>query len=260
MKLQKEHGNPLFGCLPMLVQIPLFISLYHVLNGFAPKKVHGSYTPYTPKALDGLSLSTASKVAHAKILGVSMSAAFLSPGSLLHYVGSSLTGTRVLSVVLIVIMAATTFITQRQIFGSNSAQMDKSAQTTQRIMLYLSPAMLFIFGFRMPIGVLLYWLTTNVWSMGQQFVVLRRMPPLAAVIPPPAKRVVQVREKPAAGAAQAEPEETPAAPSVRPPRQPRARVVPATDGPALSDTRPPAPRRGKPVKKRGKNQRKGGRR
>jgi YidC/Oxa1 family membrane protein insertase len=53
-------------------------------------------------------------------------------------------------------------------------------QQTQKILLYVLPLTFFIFGYRFPIGVLLYWLTTNVWSMGQQHFVIARMDATAA--------------------------------------------------------------------------------
>jgi YidC/Oxa1 family membrane protein insertase len=267
MRLQKEHGNPLLGCLPIVVQIPLFLALYHVLNGFAPKH---SYLPYIPKAANGLSYATAESVAKAKIFGVSLSASFFSSKNLLKLVHSDPGSTKVLAVVLIVIMMVSTFVTQRQIFGRNSANLDSSQMTQQRMLLYLSPLLLGVFGFRMPIGVLIYWFTTNAWSMVQQYVVLRRMAPLGAAAPPPPQaRQVQQRPKPglpaAAGAAAIVAGDTPAVEptTVEPPPARRSRTpgVPATEGP---DLRAAAPRAGggnpRPQKRRPKNARRGGRR
>lgn len=264
MRLQKEHGNPLLGCLPIVVQIPLFLALYHVLNGFAPKHSHGLYIP---KAANGLSFGTAETVAKAKIFGVSLSAAFTSNTHLLRYVGSDPGATKVLAVVLILIMMITTFITQRQIFGRNSTNLDSSQMTQQRVLLYLSPLLLGVFGFKMPIGVLLYWFTTNAWSMAQQYVVLRRMAPLGAAPAPPAPgRQVQVRTKsePVIGGAAAivpAESETPDVPAPPAPRAPRKPPVPAADGPNLRGSTPrPSGSGSRPPKRRSKNARRGGRR
>lgn len=176
MALYKEHGNPLLGCVPLLAQIPLFIALYHVLDGFVPKKAFG---PYIPSALDGLKVQTAEQIARAKIFGASLAASLTSKNDLLRYLGSHPTNVRVLAIVLMVLMAVTTYYTQRQIMGSGTT--DPSQATQQKVLLYAAPVMLFVFGVKFSLGVLLYWFATNVWSMGQQYVILRRMPPVGAL-------------------------------------------------------------------------------
>ena len=69
---------------------------------------------------------------------------------------------------MIVVMGLTTFITQRQIMGRTGATLDPQQAQVQKILLYVMPFSFAVFGFSFPVGVLLYWLTTNVWSMGQQ--------------------------------------------------------------------------------------------
>jgi YidC/Oxa1 family membrane protein insertase len=87
------------------------------------------------------------------------------------------TSAKVLAVVLIVLMSASTFLTQRQLMVKNmpTGQGNPLAQQ-QKIFLYASPIMFAVFGINFPIGVLVYWLTTNIWTMGQQFYVIRRNP------------------------------------------------------------------------------------
>ena len=46
----------------------------------------------------------------------------------------------------------------------------------QKIMLYLFPIIFAIGGINFPVGVLIYWFTSNLWTMGQQFYVIRRNP------------------------------------------------------------------------------------
>src|SRR5919202_1014420 len=86
--------------------------------------------------------------------------------------------TRVLTVVLIILMSVTTFTTQRQLMTKNmpSSALDNPFARQQKVLLYVLPLFFAISGVNFPIGVLIYWLTTNVWSMGQQFYVIRRMP------------------------------------------------------------------------------------
>lgn len=191
IKLQREHGNPLLGCLPMVLQIPLFLSLYRVMNGFSPISktlspeqrahavlLHGSL--YYPSHLNGLSVEQAATIANAKIFGASLATSLLSPAKTLALVGGHSVGTKGVALVLILIMVVTIFVTQKQIMGRNGAPTDPTQATTQKLLLYASPIALGVFGLRTSIGGLLYWFTTNLWSMAQQFIVIRRMPPVVA--------------------------------------------------------------------------------
>ena len=83
---------------------------------------------------------------------------------------------KIVAVIMIVTMGATTFFTQRQMMARNGAPTDPQQAQIQKIMLYVLPFSFAVFGFSFPVGVLLYWLTTNVWSMGQQHYVISRMP------------------------------------------------------------------------------------
>lgn len=179
MKLQKEHGNPLLGCLPIFAQIPLFIALFRVLNGFKPREIAPGVYQFV--ANHGLSAAQAQQIGNAKIFGVPLSVAFNSPSQLLKSFIPAVSDApvRVVTLILVVIMCTTTFLTQKQIMGRNGP-VDPSQRTQQRVFLYLAPLSLGVSGifFGFPVGVLLYWMTTNLWSMGQQFFVLRRMPPV----------------------------------------------------------------------------------
>jgi YidC/Oxa1 family membrane protein insertase len=85
---------------------------------------------------------------------------------------------RIVTIVLIVAMSVTTFTTQRQLTMKNipAAAQDNPMFRAQKMMLYMMPLVFAFSGINFPIGVLIYWLTTNLWSMGQQFFVIRRMP------------------------------------------------------------------------------------
>jgi YidC/Oxa1 family membrane protein insertase len=76
---------------------------------------------------------------------------------------------------MIALMTATTFITQRQLIVKNSAP-DNPMVKQQKILLYVFPVIFAVSGINFPIGVLTYWFTTNLWSMGQQFYVIRNNP------------------------------------------------------------------------------------
>jgi YidC/Oxa1 family membrane protein insertase len=183
MALQKEHGNPLLGCLPIFAQIPLFIALFHVLRALQPHHTTLGECQWTVKngwilhRTSGLTCQQVYDFAHAKLFGVSLAASFRSPADELAYLGANSTAVKIMAAILIVIMSVTTYMTQKQIMG-RQGPVDPAQATQQKIILYLIPAMLLFSGTLFPIGVLFYWLTTNLWSMGQQFFVLRRMPPV----------------------------------------------------------------------------------
>ncbi|MEP6696546.1 MAG: membrane protein insertase YidC, partial [Pseudonocardiales bacterium] len=178
MALYKENGaNPATSCLPIFLQAPVFLSLYHVLKRLDPTKHRDS----AAKSLYGWTTDEFNSAAHAKIFGAPIAAHLSSSAQTLQQLGASVIAVRVVAVVLIAIMVVTTYITQRQILAKQSASgaaVDTQQQMIQRLMLYGIPASLLVSGSLFPLGVVLYWCTTNVWSMGQQFYVLRRMPPV----------------------------------------------------------------------------------
>ena len=201
MGLYKEHGaNPLSGCLPILVQIPIFIALFHVLNAIKPH-VSGATVTY-PKNVVGFPEHLIESAANAKIFGVPIAAAFNSSPDILSALNANATTVKVLTTSMIVLMGLSTFITQRQMLARTGATQGGAA-TQQKVLLYVLPFTFAIFGFRFPLGVLLYWLTTNLWSMAQQFFVIRRMNPAtagsgtAAVAPPVRQDPRRAKQQPA---------------------------------------------------------------
>jgi YidC/Oxa1 family membrane protein insertase len=160
MALYKDTGtNPFASCLPILLQAPIFFALFRVLNSIP--KAGTSIGPLTNQLREQANEAT--------LFGSPISATFIN---------SNLTSTKILTVVLIVLMSASTFTTQRQLMMKNmpASALDNPFAQQQKILLYVLPLVFAVSGVNFPIGVLLYWLTTNVWSMGQQFYVIRRMP------------------------------------------------------------------------------------
>jgi YidC/Oxa1 family membrane protein insertase len=261
--LFKERGvNPLAGCLPILPQIPVFLSLFHVLRRLAPNK-EGLYS-WSDELTD--------EAARAKLFGAPISSSFDMSGekeqAILEITGGSYGAIRIVSFVLIVIMCFTTFFTQKQIM-SRSGPVEGQAATVQKFMLYGMPLSLFVSGFFFPIGVLLYWFTNNLWTLGQQFFILRKMPPPGS----DAAKAKAAAEKPAIDPKTLAPK--PGAKPVRPkPGRPAAPPVdgedaadagavptaetPAADGPPSADGQPPRgkrPRPGQGPANRGKRKR-----
>ncbi|HEX5017299.1 MAG TPA: membrane protein insertase YidC [Actinomycetes bacterium] len=159
MKLYRETGtNPFASCLPILLQMPIFFALFHVLNyGVAQDHPVG---PMTQELVD--------QAKEATIFGAPISATFL---------GSDELNVKIVSLVLIALMTLTTFITQKQLLvkGISNADTNPFLQQ-QKLLVYIFPLMFAVFGINFPIGVLIYWLTTNLWSMGQQYYVIRNNP------------------------------------------------------------------------------------
>jgi YidC/Oxa1 family membrane protein insertase len=168
MKLYKEHKtNPLASCFPILAQAPIFFALFTVLNGIAAKDDNGVPSPIARGYLKGEYLESA---AQAKFFGAKISESFL---------GTELLSVKIVTVLLIVLMSATTFTTQKQLMTKGMPKMDASNNMMlqqQKIMLYLFPAIFAISGVNFPVGVLIYWSTTNLWTWGQQFYVIKRNP------------------------------------------------------------------------------------
>ena len=161
MKLYKEHKtNPLASCFPILAQAPIFFALFTVLNGIARNTPHGF--------LKGDLLVSAQQ---AKFFGANLSSTFLS--------SNTNTQTKLVTVALIIFMSATTFTTQRQLMVKGMPKMDSSNNMMlqqQKIMLYVFPVIFAVSGVNFPVGVLIYWSTTNLWTFGQQFYVIKRNP------------------------------------------------------------------------------------
>ncbi len=161
MALYKDTGtNPLASCLPILAQAPIFFALFRVLNyGVAAGEAYGVMTTEQAQQAKG-----------ALIFGVPIYAKFTEAS-----VTPNPTATHVLTAILIVLMTITTFTTQRQLIVKNTARDNPMAQQ-QKILLYVFPFFFMVTGINFPVGVLIYWLTTNLWSMGQQFYVIRNNP------------------------------------------------------------------------------------
>jgi YidC/Oxa1 family membrane protein insertase len=160
MALYKETGtNPLSSCLPILAQAPIFYALFQVLQGIAMLQAKGVLTQ-----------EQVVQAHNSSIFGVPIYATFVNASET-----PNPTATHIVTVVLIVLMTITTFLTQRQLIVKNTARDNPMAQQ-QKILLYVFPFFFAITGINFPVGVLVYWLTTNLWSMGQQFWVIRNNP------------------------------------------------------------------------------------
>lgn len=229
MKLWKETGtNPFASCLPLILQMPIFFALFRVIDKSSKyKPSDGSFQMGFMDEGDALSLS------NAKLLGARIADTFLN---------TDLTETRVLTMSLVVIMCITQFTTQRQLMSKNmpaDAMTGQYAQQ-QKLLLYVLPVVFAVGGVAFPLGVLFYWTTSNFWTMGQQFYVIRNNPAPGT----PAFKAKQDRDKKHGKSVAEDPlkpvvEEAPKpAPRAQPKNQPR------------SQRKKPAPAPKAPPKKR----------
>ncbi|MBO1756258.1 membrane protein insertase YidC [Allobranchiibius sp. CTAmp26] len=189
MELYKRTGtNPFSSCMPILLQAPFFFALFRVLNNLG-KIGDGRHNPI------GLMTRAAARQAEQSTLfGAKLSDTFL---------GSHSLAAKVLTMGLIVLMSATMFITQRQLMQKNmpAAALDNPMAKQQKIIMYVMPLFFFVTGPNFPIGVLIYWLTTNLWTMGQQFYVIRRMPSPGSAAEKALEERRRAKGKPMPGAA-----------------------------------------------------------
>ncbi len=160
MKLYKDTGtNPFSSCLPILIQMPIFLALFRLIDQAADNKGHGI-----------LSGPQAQSFANAELFGIPISSTFIKADGDI--------GVMVLAGILVLAMTATTFTTQKQLMSKNMPPESLSGPFAQqqKIMLYVLPLVFGIGGIAFPIGVLVYWTTSNIWTMGQQFYVIRNNP------------------------------------------------------------------------------------
>ena len=168
MKLYQEAGvNPLMGCLPVAAQLPMFFALFSVLRAIA------EWSPGDPTKY-GMTHAMVASAQHAKILGVTIADKFLSSGTPLHV--------RIVILLTVVVSMITTYLTVRQSMKRGmmpTATPDNPMGQSQKYMAYIMPFFA-LSGLYWPFGLVLYWVTTNLWTLGQQYVLFMRYPQPAA--------------------------------------------------------------------------------
>ena len=213
MALYKETGtNPFASCLPILLQMPIFLALFRLLDLAADGETRGVLTE-----------EQAVSFGQSQLLGAHIADTFLATDQL---------SVRILALVLVLAMTGTTFLTQRQLMSKNmpaDAMTGPYAQQ-QKMLLYVLPIVFAVGGIAFPIGVLIYWTTSNLWTMGQQFYVIRNNPaPGTPAAEAKAQRDAHKAARKGHPLPAAEPEEAPEpeaprkpAPRQQPKRQPRS--------------------------------------
>ena len=168
MALYKKHGTtPLSSCLPLLVQMPIFLALFYTLRDVSDHARAGV------GGVGALSPELTQQFYDAKLFGkVPLHE------TLIQAFETGNTTAIILLIVLVILMIVSQFFTQLQIISKNLSPEAKTGQAyqMQKIMLYILPLAFIFSGVFFPLGVVMYWFTSNIWTMVQQFIVIREMP------------------------------------------------------------------------------------
>lgn len=141
MALYKEHDvNPASSCLPLVAQMPIFVALFSMLR--SPDVI--------PELADAPFPIDATLQMPANEAGI-------------------------IAILMLLAMGVTTFVQQKQMMGRQAAMADDQQLQQQKLMMYIMPVFLVFLGFRLPVGILVYWVTTNLWQMVQQWYMLREV-------------------------------------------------------------------------------------
>jgi YidC/Oxa1 family membrane protein insertase len=174
MKLYQENGaNPLAGCLPLVVQLPVFFALFSVLRAVAEGQ-----TKY------GLTEREVYSAQHAHILWATIADRIVtSPVPPWHLAPGVPVSAMIEIGVVVLISATTTFLTVRQSVKRGIGQVGQDPNnpmaSSQKYMMYIAP-LFALSGLYWQFGLVMYWVTTNLWTLGQQYVLFRNFTPITA--------------------------------------------------------------------------------
>lgn len=164
MAMYKETGtNPFASCIPLVIQIPIFGALFAVLNNASNGK----------DGVGPLNHTLSHQFGHASLFG--FAPLHESFRTAMH---TGDVAVMIVAAIMVALMVASQFYTQLQIMSKNISDETKQSPQfrQQRMMMYFLPLVFLYSGFQFPLGVMFYWLTTNIWTMCQQFIVIRNMP------------------------------------------------------------------------------------
>lgn len=164
MRLYKDEGvNPLASCMPLVLQMPIFIGLFNVLNGVSNGAAVGEFFVRDPSLVTSLK--------NASIFGASLAGKFMP-------MDNGFGPNQVLAGLLVIGLVVTLFFTQLHMMRKNmppEALTGPMAQQ-QKTMLYVMPLSYLFFGISIPIGVMTYWFASNLWTLGQQYILIHNSP------------------------------------------------------------------------------------
>ncbi|WP_091502193.1 membrane protein insertase YidC [Microbacterium sp. cf332] len=168
MALYKKHGTtPVSSCLPLLVQMPILLGMFYTLSDV---KKHAEWGV---GGVGLLNVDLTKQFYDAQLFDVAPLHT-----NMIEAINLGQTATVTILVILVVLMIGSQFITQLQIISKNLSPEAKTGQAyqMQKIMLYVLPLAFIFSGVFFPLGVVMYWFTSNIWTMAQQFIVIRNLP------------------------------------------------------------------------------------
>ena len=182
-KLQKDHGfNPILGCLPMLAQIPVFLGLYHVLMSFNRTQ--------TGIGRLGLSVAQNSSIGNyvfsaadvqnflkADLFGAPLGASMIQTVGLGAFEQFDRTAVIIVGVPLMILAGVATHFNSRASVARQSVEASANPQTAMmnKLALYVFPLGVVVGGPFLPLAIILYWVSNNIWTYGQQHIVFGRI-------------------------------------------------------------------------------------
>ncbi|WP_375401160.1 membrane protein insertase YidC [uncultured Amnibacterium sp.] len=166
MELYRNTGtSPLSSCFPLLAQMPIFFSLFQVLNNAAHET--------TPHGVGLMNTALSLSFGSSSLFGAPLKSSIGTAGT-----GANPALVVTIAIIMIILMSASQFFTQLQIMAKNVSPETKASPMykQQRVLLYILPFVFIFSGVAFPLGVMFYWVFSNVWTMGQQFIVIRNSP------------------------------------------------------------------------------------
>lgn len=166
MEMYRKHGtNPFASCLPILAQMPIFFGLYQVLMGVPTAAQNNQGVLMLPAEL-------VHQFNDSQIFGAQLFATMMHPGA------GDATATVIQAAIMIVMMSATQFYIQKQLSVKNmsEAALNSPMFRQQQMIMYIFPIIFAASGINFPLGVMYYWTVSNLWSLGQQWWVIRNNP------------------------------------------------------------------------------------
>jgi YidC/Oxa1 family membrane protein insertase len=173
MKLYQENGaNPLAGCLPLVVQLPVFFALFNVLRSIAEDKPNY-----------GISKAVVNSAQQAHILWATIADRIVTSPLPPYHLAPGPASAKIEIGIVVLISSATTFMTVRQSVKRGIGQVGQDPNNpmanSQKYMMYIAP-LFALSGLYWQFGLVMYWVTTNLWTLGQQYVLFRNFTPLTA--------------------------------------------------------------------------------
>src|SRR5262249_8694982 len=154
-----------------------FLGLFHVLSILSPYEKNGTPKTIGAKSLYGWTPDQFDSAAASRLFNAPIPARFADSAQHLELLNTTGATVKIVAGLLVLVMMGTTFLTSRQMILKTGWNPDPQQRMIQKIMLYGIPFSLLLSGWYFPIGVIVYWVTQNIFSFGQQYWVLHKYPP-----------------------------------------------------------------------------------